>query len=82
MRTQGDFTVWTAEAEDGKARYFAVFNLGETRGAFAAPWQELGVAGERHRVRDLWLRQDLGKATGLKIELGPHASALFQVSVP
>jgi hypothetical protein len=40
------------------------------------------MAGERRSVRDLWLRQDLGKATGLRIELGPHASAMFRVSTP
>jgi alpha-galactosidase len=79
---KGDFTVWTAEAEDGKARYFAVFNLGETRSDFRATWQELGMKGERQKVRDLWRRRNLGTATGLEIELGPHASAMFRVAAP
>jgi alpha-galactosidase len=36
---KGDFTVWTAATADGKARYFAVFNLGEQPGGFTATWQ-------------------------------------------
>ena len=79
---RGDFQVWMAEAADGEARIFAVFNLGESRGTFVATWKDLGMSGERRLVRDLWRRQGLGLATGLEVELGPHASAIFRVTKP
>ncbi len=76
---KGDFTVWTAEGPQG-ARYFAVFNLGERQGHFEASWKELGLPGEAWRVRDLWLRQDLGATSALRLDLAPHASALLGVT--
>jgi hypothetical protein len=71
-----------AESEDGKARYFAVFNLGEKRGTLGAAWRELGMTRDPRSIRDLWRQQDLKAATGLKIGLAPHASAMFRVSLP
>jgi hypothetical protein len=35
--------------------------------------------GGDHRVRDLWERADLGAAGRLRVDLAPHASALFRV---
>ena len=80
--TKGDFTVWTAEALDGRDRYVAVFNLGESAGTLEVAWKELGLPGERWAVRDLWRREDVGAHPGLRLSLAPHASALFRLSAP
>jgi hypothetical protein len=80
--TRGDFTVWTAEAPDGKDRYLAVFNLGEGAGTLEVAWKELGIPGDRWTLRDLWRREDLGADVGLRVALAPHASALFKVCAP
>ena len=80
--TKENFTVWTAESADGKERYLAVFNLGDKRGALEVPWKELGFSDAQLALRDLWRREDRGAAPSLRIELSPHASALFRASVP
>ncbi len=76
--TKGDFTVWIAETIDGKDRYLAVFNLGDKPATLEVAWKELGLTGEHRTLRDLWRRQNLGSAPGLRVELSPHASALFR----
>jgi alpha-galactosidase len=80
--TKGDFTVWTAEAPDGKDRYLAIFNLGESSGTLEVAWKELGLPGEHWTLRDLWHREDLGADLRLRLALAPHASALFRLSAP
>jgi alpha-galactosidase len=80
--SKGDFELWTAESDDGQARYVAVFNLGERPGELVATWPELGLGEGRHAVRDLWRRKDLAPATGLALALAPHASALLRVAAP
>jgi alpha-galactosidase len=70
--------VWTAKGAHGK-QYVAAFNLGESEQAVSYGWREIGLPGASFRVRDLWLRKDLGAAGALKVTLAPHASALFSV---
>jgi hypothetical protein len=41
-------------------------------------FQQLRLSG-RHQVRDLWLRQDLGRQVRLATELPPHGCALLRV---
>ncbi len=80
--TKGKFTVWAAETADGKGRYAAVFNLGDRPGTLEATWKELGLTDGAHAIRDLWRREDMNTAPGLRVELAPHASALFRISAP
>ena len=42
-------------------------------------WQQLGLSG-RHRVRDLWLRQDLGRMKKISAEIPPHGCLLLKVN--
>lgn len=79
---KGNFRVWTAEAEDGKGHYVAVFNLGDARAPFAASWKELGLGPEPKRVRDLWRRADQPDGTTLRVSLPAHGSAMFRVAAP
>jgi hypothetical protein len=43
------------------------------------PWESLGLTNV-HRVRDLWLRQDLENGKAFTGELPPHGSRLFKVN--
>jgi hypothetical protein len=80
--TRGNVTIWTADTPDGKARYLAVFNLGESTEDFRATWKELGLTGEGLTLRDLWRHEDLGFSSSLRLELAPHASTMLRVSAP
>ncbi len=76
---QTDSTVvWIAKGSAGR-RYVAVFNPGDGEQAVSYGWKELGLSGAGYKVRDLWLRKDLGAAAALKVSLAPHASALFSI---
>ena len=68
--------VWTAAGVGGK-RYVAVFNLGDSEQTASYGWKELGLSGASYKVRDLWLKKDLGELSTLKTTLAPHASALY-----
>jgi hypothetical protein len=70
--------VWTAKGSDGK-QYVAVFNIGDSAQTISHGWKELGLSASSYKVRDLWLRKDLGSENALKVTLAPHASALFAV---
>ena len=41
-------------------------------------WQQLGLSGQ-HRVRDLWLREDLGLMNGVSATIPPHGCLLLKV---
>lgn len=78
--SKGQFTVWSAESDDGKLTYVAVFNLGDKRATLKAAWKELGLGGEPRPARDLWRQEDLPAAKTLTVELPAHGSAMFSVT--
>ena len=70
---------WTAESEDGKADYVALFNIGDTRSKVNLKWNDVGLSIERPKVRDLWLQKDLGQMEQLSLTLEPHSAVLYRV---
>jgi hypothetical protein len=70
--------VWTAKGAGGK-QYVAVFNIGDGEQTVSYSWNELGLSGPSHKVRDLWQMKSLGTQSELKVTLAPHASALYSV---
>jgi hypothetical protein len=66
--------VWTA------GQYVAVFNLSEQSRDVNLAWGSIGLSRSSWKVRDLWVRSDLGSKSQLSVTLRPHASALFLVS--
>jgi alpha-galactosidase len=75
----GKAVVWRAEAADGKGTYLSVSNFGDSALTFSYPWKEFGLKSSHYTVRDLWLHQDLGRASELKVQLPAHGSMLFKV---
>ncbi len=59
VRKDGDLEIWS-KALDGGAYAVGLFNRGESPAEVSAACAELGACG--YRVRDLWLRRDLGCA--------------------
>jgi hypothetical protein len=72
--------VWMAQTKSKKGYYIAVFNLSDTPRAFRHSWQDIGLAGTKHRVRSLWEHRDLGVHEDLTGKLEPHASVLYLIS--
>lgn len=77
----GNSVVWTADAPEPRAKYLAVFNVGD-RGPIdiRVEWQALGLP-EKCLLRDLWDRKDEGTVRGgYTFHVAPHASGLYKVS--
>ncbi|AHG92653.1 glycoside hydrolase clan GH-D (plasmid) [Gemmatirosa kalamazoonensis] len=77
---QGRVRVWRSTAPNGRDAYVAVFNLDTASQRIDLSWTDIGLAAGRHRLRDLWARRDATPAERLRVELAPHASALYRVT--
>jgi alpha-galactosidase len=75
----GDTVTWTADDPQKGAKYVAVFNLADEKRNVKLSWNDVGVAGSKVAVRDLWARKDLGTQEEIRTELPPHASVLYRV---
>jgi alpha-galactosidase len=77
---KGDGVIWVSEVPDGRAKYLAIFNIGDKEAAdIRVGWKELGLP-DTCSVRDLWTRKPLGKAkTGYTFNIRPHASGLYKI---
>jgi alpha-galactosidase len=94
VHRDGDVVVWlatpsvgaTARANAGTdggtnaGHYVAVFNVGEAAQSLDLPWPQIGIDTPVAALRDLWLRKDLQPQSQLRVNLSPHASALYRVS--
>ena len=60
----GDREVWTKQLKDG-SRAVILFNRGSAAQEITATWEQIGYPAHlAATVRDLWLHQEVGKATG------------------
>jgi hypothetical protein len=75
----GSVVVWSAIPEGGEGRYVAIFNLGDAAREVSYSWENLGLAGGSHAVRDLWARKELGPASSLKAGLPAHGVVFYRV---
>lgn len=86
FRTDDGLIAWVADAEDGRAKYLAVF---DTRDASAAATGSrpvpvelaaLGLQGQV-QVRDLWSHTPLEPVSGtFKPQVAPHGARLFRLT--
>jgi alpha-galactosidase len=76
----GDSVVWAADAAGPDAKYFAVFNVGDSKTAeIRVDWAALSMPA-KCVLRDLWERKDLGTiAEGYTFRVQPHASGLYRL---
>ena len=78
---KGNIRVWTAEGAQPREFFVAAFNLGDAAQEFSVNWNQLGISGPVTQVRDLWGHKPLGSLRNLQVNLKPHASALYRVSM-
>jgi alpha-galactosidase len=72
--------VWTAQPEDGRGYYVAVFNLADKPQSLTYDWTKLDLPETNYVVRDLWDTKDLGNAGALTVKLRPHSAVLYRVT--
>ena len=65
------------ELADG-TRAVGLFNRGTSKSTVHLVWKDLGFR-EKPAVRDLWLREDLGRHKDFDVELPPHGCVLLKV---
>jgi alpha-galactosidase len=72
---------WVANAPGSRAKYVAVFNLGDTADEqVRINWADVGLGGTCV-VRDLWVRKDIGTIdTGSTFQVKPHGAALYRLT--
>jgi alpha-galactosidase len=71
--------VWTRPLWDGSTAV-ALFNRGRLKMPLNVKWSELGLPSTV-KVRDLWLRKDLGTMSGgIKRDVCSHGAMLFKVT--
>jgi hypothetical protein len=72
---------WTARADQGEARYLAMFNISDKADIKQVTFDldRLGLSSAK--VRDLWSQRDLGTFHGrVSATLAPHASLLYSLT--
>jgi hypothetical protein len=69
--------VWVRELT-GRAHAVGLFNRTSDTVKVEVKWEDLGL-GQEPKVRDLWVRKDLGKETSFSTELPPHGCVLLRV---
>ena len=75
--TTDKIVIWRAKSKAGY--YLAAFNISPTSQKISYKWTDLGMQGDRYKLRDLWERKDLGSSEALNLELPSHGSVLYSV---
>jgi hypothetical protein len=68
--------IWTKKLSDG-AMAVGFFNRTESPVAMNVAWQDLGISNPK--VRDMWVRKDLGRQKDFAAGLPPHGCVLVRV---
>jgi hypothetical protein len=76
----GDVVAWVAVSKDRDKNYLALFNLGDTPVHVDKTFAEYGFIDKaEYKVRDLWMRKELGELDAVNEELPPHGSVLLSL---
>jgi len=77
---RGDQIAWTSDAVGSRAKYLAVFNVGDQAPLeIRVDWSDLGLP-PTCALRDLWEKKDLGQVkAGYTFKLPPHGSGLYRI---
>jgi alpha-galactosidase len=76
----GDVVAWEAQASDGERTYLALFNLGDAPVHVDKTFAQYGfVERAQYRVRDLWMRKELGALNALTVDLPAHGTLVLSL---
>ena len=70
--------IWTKKLAD-KSVAVGIFNRGKNSATVDLAWRDLGFSSAP-KVRDLWLRKDLGRQENFIAEIPAHGCVLLRVS--
>lgn len=71
--------VWRGTDAINDAEYVAFFNLSDQPVTLKAGWDQLEIAGAKHRAQDLWADKEFKSLKQIEISLPAHGSTVFQV---
>ncbi len=76
----GDVIAWVSVSVDRDKSYLALFNVGDAPVHVGKTFAEYGfVDRAQYKVRDLWMREELGALNALTVELPPHGSVMLSL---
>jgi hypothetical protein len=78
---RGNQVAWVAERAGSKARYLAVFHIGDSgEEEIRVDFSELGLPS-RCALRDLWEKKNLGIVSGGRaFRLKPHSAGFYRLT--
>ena len=78
---KGSQVAWVADAPGSRAKYVAVFNLGDASDEqVRVNWTDVGLGGTCV-IRDLWARKDIGTAgAGTTFAVKPHGAGFYRLT--
>src|SRR6202022_269048 len=80
LERDGDVGAGGGGFKDRDKIYLALFNLGDTPVHVDKTFAEYGfVDRAEYKVRDLWMRKELGALNAVTVELPPHGSVLLSL---
>ena len=78
---QGEVRVWSALSGKAGVRYLAVFNLSNADSNVELEWAQVGISSAPQMTQELWTGKVSASPSILKVELAPHASALYKLAL-
>jgi hypothetical protein len=80
LEQDGDVVAWVSVSANRDKSYLAVFNLGDAPVHVDRTFAEYGfVDRAEYKVRDLWMRRELGPLNALTVELPAHGSVMLSL---
>jgi alpha-galactosidase len=76
----GDVVAWVAVSADRNKNYLALFNVGDAPVHVDRTFAEYGFIDKaEYKVRDLWMRKELGALNAVVVDVPPHGSVMFSL---
>ncbi len=81
IKDSGDLEVWARELSDGN-RAVVLFNRGENDAVMSVSWKDIGWDNTKQaRVRDLWLKKNLGiYKNKYSVTVPAHAAVMIKIT--
>jgi alpha-galactosidase len=78
LEKDGDVVAWVAKSADGRKNYLALFNLGDAPVHVDKTFAQYGFVDKaEYKVRDQWMRKELGPLNAVTVDLPPHGSVML-----
>jgi alpha-galactosidase len=75
----GDVVAWTADSTTTPSHYLALFNIGDSSVQVQSTFGTYGFPDTTYKLRDVWMRKELGDHTDVSVELPAHGTVLLEL---